>query len=125
MLRPTWSDELAMPVGFCSLAASSSRRGVSSALQAITKLRPVALWLTLSLSYQWMAVTRFCASVSILYATASASTLAPSASAACTVWTPLYIAPIGQIGWQLLLPQHAGRSFQGLIMRPCGIGTRL
>ncbi|MNI73849.1 hypothetical protein D3C73_1298850 [compost metagenome] len=66
MLRPTWSELLAMPLGFCSLAASSSRRGVSSALQAITKLRPVALWLTLLLSYQWMAVTRFCASVSIL-----------------------------------------------------------
>jgi hypothetical protein len=36
---------------------------------------------------------------------------------------PLYIAPIGQIGWQLLLPQQVGRPFQGRVLRPCGIGT--
>src|SRR5476649_262886 len=97
-----------MPFGFLSLAAISSRRGVSIPLQARANTLPVALCDCFLLSSQWTAVTLLSASVSILYTTASASTTAPLFSARSTWAIPLYMAPIGQIGWQLLLPQQVG-----------------
>src|SRR5689334_6102485 len=42
-----------------------------------------------------------------------------SARAMCTVAS--YFAWIGQIGMQLLLPQHGGRSSRTTEFRPCGV----
>jgi hypothetical protein len=45
---------------------------------------------------------------------------------AFSTWTmPLYIAAMGQIGIQLLLPQQGGRPSYGTLFCPTGSGTTL
>jgi hypothetical protein len=60
-------------------------------------------------SYQCTAVTVFFSSVSI----GTPAGRGALALGRCTWWMPLYMAPIGQMGWQLLLPQQAGRPSTG------------
>ena len=55
--------------------------------------------------------------------TACAISFAPARSAFSACVMPLYIAPIGQIGMQLLLPQQTGRASYGRLLRATGSGT--
>src|ERR1700744_1445299 len=64
-------------------------------------------------------------SASIRYTTASGISFAPACSAFSACITPLYIAAIGQIGMQLLLPQQVGRAAYGRLLRATGSGTPL
>src|ERR1700757_1053428 len=64
-------------------------------------------------------------SASTRYTTASGISFAPACSAFSAWITPLYIAAIGQIGMQLLLPQQVGRASYGRLLRATGSGTTL
>src|ERR1700761_303295 len=64
-------------------------------------------------------------SASTRYTTASGISFAPACSAFSACTTPLYIAAIGQIGMQLLLPQQVGRASYGRLLRATGSGTTL
>src|ERR1700747_3187885 len=45
----------------------------------------------------------------------------PVRSASCMVTLGSYLAPIGQIGMQLVLPAHTRRSWYGCELRPAGV----
>ena len=47
---------------------------------------------------------------------------APARSALCTWNAASYFAPIGQMGMQVALPQHAGRPWWVTELRACGVG---
>src|SRR5258708_14884585 len=64
-------------------------------------------------------------SASTRYTAACGISLARACSALSACTTPLYIAAIGQIGMQLLLPQHVGRASYGRLLRATGSGTTL
>jgi hypothetical protein len=53
--------------------------------------------------------------------TAGATRRAPSFCAFATLKLASYFAPIGQIGMQLPLPQHAGRPSCWTLLRACGV----
>jgi hypothetical protein len=52
---------------------------------------------------------------------AGATTCAPSFSAFATWTLASYLAPIGQMGTQVALPQQAGRPSHTLLFRACGL----
>jgi hypothetical protein len=99
----------------------SNSFGVSMPCAATTITFPVARSSLPSARVTSSEVIRPSAPTSRRVTTASATTCTPRRSALMTCAIASYFACTGQIGMQLPLPQHAGRSSYGAELRACGV----